>query len=296
MSADAPIDVTAHHECRFLAALGVTVRLEREQRGLSRRALAALAQVSERYLAQLESGRGNISVLLLKRIADALSVDIASLVVHGAHAQSARELLRVLERTSPTQQLAAVEAARHALNRAPHPWRGIALVGLRGAGKSTLGRLAAAELGLPFCELNDRISEASGLSIADIFNLYGVEGYRRWERRCLESLLERESPLLLATGGGIVSDERTFEQLFAHFFTVWIRATPAEHMERVRAQGDTRPMTGSEDAMDELRALLRSREPLYARADAQLDTTGRSVENCTLALVQILRDSGFASA
>jgi XRE family aerobic/anaerobic benzoate catabolism transcriptional regulator len=247
-------------EQQFLTALGTQVRAARERQGLSRRALAGQAGVSERYLAQLESGRGNASVLLLRRIALALRLDPGGLLQSG-----------------PGDG---------------HP-AGVALIGLRGAGKSTLGQIAACALGLPFVELNQRVVARSGLEMGEIFNLYGGEGFRRYERRCLDTLIEQGAPVLLATGGGIVAQPATLERLLASFFVVWLRASPREHMQRVLAQGDTRPMSGHEHAMDALQRILASRDALYARAHRQLDTSGRSVENCAGDLVRLLREAGF---
>ncbi len=279
-------------ERRFLAAIGDTVREARRERGLSRRALAACAGVSERYLAQLESGQGNASVLLLRRITDALALELASVLLHGPGTESARVLLGLLRGATGRQREAMVRAALAAAEPGTRP-AAVALIGLRGAGKSTLGRHAAQALGLEFCELNDRISEASGLSVAEIFNLYGAEGYRRVERRCLEAVIDEARPLLLATGGGIVTGSATLELLLERFFSVWVRAEPEKHMARVRAQGDTRPMHGHAQAMQELRAILHARTPLYARADRQLDTSSKSVENCASALVRLLSEAGY---
>ena len=255
----------------FLQRLGRRVRAARAQRRLSRKLLARDAGVSERYLAQLEAGQGNISILLLRHVADALGLSLGAIV-------------------------SAEEGASGENDRRNHQPAGplrLALVGLRGAGKSTLGRLLAAELGAPFIELNDEIAKMSGLDVPEIFHLYGPEGYRRFERRCLDRAIGGHGHAVLATPGGIVADPGTYEALLGAFFTIWLRAAPEEHMARVRAQGDLRPMAGNSEAMKELKRLLKSREPLYRRADRVLDTSGRSVEACRDSLVALLEEEGF---
>ena len=255
----------------FLQRLGRRVRAARAQRRLSRKLLARDAGVSERYLAQLEAGQGNISILLLRHVADALGLSLAAIV-------------------------SAEEDALGDNDRRNHQPAGplrLALVGLRGAGKSTLGRLLAAQLGAPFIELNDEIAKMSGLDVPEIFHLYGPEGYRRFERRCLDRAIGGHGHAVLATPGGIVADPGTYEALLGAFFTIWLRAAPEEHMARVRAQGDLRPMAGNSEAMKELKRLLKSREPLYRRADRVLDTSGRSVEACRDSLVALLEEEGF---
>jgi XRE family aerobic/anaerobic benzoate catabolism transcriptional regulator len=258
----------------FLRRLGQRVRAARARRRLSRKLLARDAGVSERYLAQLEAGRGNISILLLRHVADALGLTLDAIVC--------------------TEEDALSENDRRN-DQSARPIR-LALVGLRGAGKSTLGRLLAAELRTPFIELNDEIAKTSGLDVPEIFHLYGPEGYRRFERRCLDRVIGSHDHAVLATAGGIVADPGTYEALLGAFFTVWLRAAPEEHMARVRAQGDLRPMAGNSEAMKELKRLLRSREPLYRRADRVLDTAGRSIEACRDSLVALLEEEGFFAA
>ncbi len=287
-------------EAAFLEQLGQRVRRIRGQRGLSRKALAQFAGVSERYLAQLESGQGNISILLLRRIGDALERRLEDLVAEGGDdCADIAGILRMLRRATPEERrrakaaIAGLQPDRAVRSRAGR----FALIGLRGAGKSTLGKQVAADLALPFVELNDEIARASGLNVAEIFNLYGPEGYRRLERRCLQQVIDSRTAVVLASGGGIVSDPATYDLLLSAFFTVWLRASPEEHMARVRAQGDLRPMAGNSEAMEDLRLILSSREGLYARADRQLDTAGRSEEDCRRSLAELLsRDAWVASA
>ena len=255
----------------FLERLGQRVRAARATHGLSRKLLARDAGVSERYLAQLEAGQGNISILLLRHVADALGLTLDALVCTAEDALSEN-------------------GRRH--DQPARPPR-LALVGLRGAGKSTLGRLLAVELGTPFIELNDEIAKMSGLDVPEIFHLYGPGGYRRFERRCLDRAIGSHDHAVLVTAGGIVEDPGTYEALLSAFFTIWLRAAPEEHMARVRAQGDLRPMAGNREAMKELKRLLESREPLYRRADRVLDTSGRSIEACRDSLVALLEEEGF---
>lgn len=284
-------------EDAFLAELGQRVRRSRALRGMSRKVLAQTSGISERYIAQLESGMGNVSIVLLRRLARATGVALDDFVSDAPGVAVFRDLLR---HASPAQieQAKAVlrgEAAgpvsagrRGALDR-------IALIGLRGAGKSTLGRMAAERLGWSFVELNKEIERSSGFSVTEIFKLYGQEGYRRAELKALREIAERRDPMILATGGGIVAEPVTFELLLSAFFTVWVKATPEEHMQRVRQQGDLRPMANDRAAMEELVTILSSREPLYGRARATIDTSGRSVEAALadlLSLVDSYCDTG----
>ncbi len=281
----------------FLERLGARVRGARGQRGLSRKRLAQLAGVSERYLAQLETGRGNISILLLRHIAEALELGLEEIVAEQETAADIAVVMRMLRRASAEQRgqaKAAISQVMHAA-KGPAKARRIALIGLRGAGKTTLGQLIAEDLKIPFVELNSEISKMSGLAVPEIFNLYGPEGYRRLERRCLQQVVETQDRVILATGGGIVTDPSTYDQLLASFFTVWLHATPEEHMERVRAQGDLRPMAGNPEAMAELKLILGGREALYRRADRALDTSGQSAEPCHRDLLALLRQDGFTA-
>jgi XRE family transcriptional regulator, aerobic/anaerobic benzoate catabolism transcriptional regulator len=262
-------------DAAFLAAMGRQVREARERRGLARRALAQAADVSERYLAQLEAGDGNASVLLLRHVAQALGMPMAELLDPRERSSEQRLIRRFLERL-PEHQL---EEILFRLMRdfgeagARRRWR-IALIGLRGAGKTTLGTALAKELGYPFVELDREIERDAGIGLSEVFMLYGQAGYRRIEARCLERLLESHSQMVLTVGGGIVSEPETYQSLLRNCFTVWIKAAPEEHMARVVAQGDMRPMQGHEEAMDDLKRILNARESLYQKADVMVDTTG----------------------
>ncbi|HYC24856.1 MAG TPA: helix-turn-helix transcriptional regulator [Roseiarcus sp.] len=277
----------------FLNELGQRVRKMRALRGMSRRSLALASGVSERYLAQLEAGEGNLSIILLRRITRALGAAIEDLVGDEA-ALPDRVLLRgLLARASP-QSIEIVKAvlrgekSRH-LPSARNESR-VALIGLRGAGKTTLGRIAAQRLGWTFVELNHEIERLAGFSVTEIFKLYGQEGYRKLELRALQIVTERPPPLLLATAGGLVAEPLTFDLLLRGFDTIWVKAKPDEHMARVREQGDLRPMAAESDAMTELMAILAGREPYYARADAVLDTSGRTMKESADGLVRLIED------
>jgi len=281
----------------FLAALGERTRALRLRRGLTRKGLARAADVSERHLANVEMGVGNASVQFLRQLAGALDCTLAELV--GDETASSPEWLMIREllrgRTEP--ELAQARTAVAGLFGAPAApaarRRRIALIGLRGAGKSTLGRRLAEAWSLPFVELNRRIELVAGCSLEEIHSLYGPAAYRRYERRALEDVIRREPRAVIATPGGIVSDPATFSQLLAQCYTVWVRASPEEHMGRVLAQGDTRPMAGhagNAEAMNDLRRILESRAAFYAKADATFDTTGLTADEAFDGLRRQLED------
>jgi XRE family transcriptional regulator, aerobic/anaerobic benzoate catabolism transcriptional regulator len=261
----------------FLARLGQRVRDAREQRGMARKSLSQAAQVSERYLAVLETGEANVSVVLLRRLATALGMRVSDFL-EGGEALSEQRLIRRLLDSLPPKRL------RDALLRLTTEFgqdesvrrKRITLVGLRGAGKSTLGAMLAKLLRRPLIELDREIEREAGISLSEVFLLYGQAGFRRIERRCLERIIQGQEDVVLTVGGGIVSESDTFNALLLNCFTVWLKAAPEEHMARVVAQGDTRPMAGNSEAMEDLRRILSSREALYSKADAVIDTSGRT--------------------
>jgi XRE family aerobic/anaerobic benzoate catabolism transcriptional regulator len=271
----------------FLANLGRRVREAREQRGMARKVLSRAANVSERYLAQLEAGEGNASVVLLRRVAAALGVRLPDLLDSGETKTEQRLIRRFLD-SLPPQRLEEV------LRRLTHDFgqeeavrrKRITLVGLRGAGKTTLGNALAKSLRRPLVELDKEIEREAGISLSEVFLLYGQAGYRRIERRCLERVINSQEDMVLTVGGGIVSEPETYNLLLLNCYTVWIKAAPEEHMARVVAQGDTRPMAGHAEAMEDLRNILAAREALYSKADAVVDTAGRSIETSLVALRQ----------
>jgi XRE family aerobic/anaerobic benzoate catabolism transcriptional regulator len=277
-------------EVEFLEQLGQRVRTMRGLRGMSRKVLARVSGISERYIAQLESGKGNVSIVLLRRVASALGAHIEDLIP-TADTTPDWLVIRDLMRKATPRQIAQAKDALSAQTSDRHRagFAGIALIGLRGAGKSTLGRLLAKAIGWAFVELNKEIEQQNGLSTAEIIALYGQEGFRRMEQNALAQLLARNEPIVLATGGGIVSEPLTFDRVLSSFYTVWLKAEPEEHMARVRRQGDLRPMADDRSAMQELRTILLSREPLYARAAVQVDTAGLSVEEAAERLIEAVR-------
>lgn len=265
----------------LLAVLGERVRSLRAQRGLTRKAVALAADVSERHLANLEYGTGNASILVLQQVAQALHCSLAELV--GDVTTSSPEWLLIRELLEHRSE-ADLRRARIALGELLGNGRGdaarhrrIALIGLRGAGKSSLGPMLAQDLDVPFIELSREIEKLAGCSVREIHDLYGTNAYRRYERRALEETVQIHSEVVIATPGGIVSDPATFNELLSHCTTVWLRAAPEEHMGRVVAQGDTRPIAASKEAMEDLHRILDGRAAFYSKADLTVDTSGQTL-------------------
>jgi XRE family aerobic/anaerobic benzoate catabolism transcriptional regulator len=274
----------------FLARLGERVRTMRSRRGMSRKVLARHSKVSERYLAQLEAGAGNCSIVLLRRIAGAMSVPVAELIDERQRPVENLLLAQLLDRLAPAELTRARELLLAQFGGPSSATRNgrIALIGLRGGGKSTLGRRLAADLKVPFVELDREIERHSGMALAEMFEMFGQETFRRMERGALEAALAANARCVLATGGSLVTEPGTFELLLASCLTVWVRAKPTEHMARVVAQGDLRPMADNARAMDDLVAILSSREPLYAKADLTLDTAGKTAAQSARELLELL--------
>jgi XRE family aerobic/anaerobic benzoate catabolism transcriptional regulator len=277
----------------FQLALGRRVRELRNRRGLTRKMMAREASVSERHLAQLESGDGNISILLLRRIAATLHVPIEELFSPASEQPAVRLRIQDLLERVPAERLGDVlarleqEFAREDARRRTR----IALIGLRGAGKSTLGEMIARELNVPYVELDREIELDTGMPLAELFSIYGQGEYRNVERRALERVLRENERAVIAVGGGVVSEKETYDFLLANCYTVWVAARPEEHMARVIAQGDLRAMAGNKEAMEDLRRILASREPLYRRADVRVDTAGKSVEESFRELKAAVRET-----
>lgn len=268
-------------DAQFISALGLRVREARARRGMSRKALAQNSAVSERYLAQVESGETNPSILVLRHVAHALGVSLLELLEAQPGSGEQRLIVQFLEQLPPARlEEALLRLMRDFGGEDAARRKRVALVGLRGAGKSTLGRRLAEELHLPFHELNSAIEAEAGMSLNEIFMLYGQPGFRRLERRCLESFINGNDSGVITVGGGIVSEAETFNLLLMNCFTVWVKASPEEHMARVVAQGDLRPMEGSAEAMEDMRRILAAREALYSKADFTLDTTGCRPDEC----------------
>lgn len=275
----------------YLRQLGERVRTLRNQRGMSRKVLAQHAKVSERYLAQLETGRGNGSIVLLRRLSRAIGLPVTQLVAEGAEPALDLVLLtQFLERLPPKALSEARDLLLQQFGEPSDDLRKhrVALIGLRGGGKSTLGRLLATQIDVPFIELDREIEQRSGASLREIFDMFGQETFHRAEREALESVLRQHRAFVMATSGSIVTEPGTLELLLASCFTVWVRAEPDEHMKRVMAQGDMRPMAHSARAMEDLIAILKSREPLYAKAATQLVTTGKTPEQNLSELLRLI--------
>ncbi|MBV8848949.1 MAG: helix-turn-helix transcriptional regulator [Methylobacteriaceae bacterium] len=281
---------TSDPESDFLERLGQRVRTMRALRGMSRKVLARVSGISERYVAQLESGKGNVSIVLLRRVSNAMGAHLEDLIPTADPAPDWPVIRDLLRKATPAQIAQAKDLlAGHGATSQRASFAGIALIGLRGAGKSTLGKILAKRIGWNFVELNKEIEAQNGLSIAEIIALYGQEGFRRMEQTALNQLLARKELMVLATGGGIVSEPLTFDLILSSFYTIWLKAEPEEHMGRVRKQGDLRPMADDRSAMAELRNILVSREPLYARASATVDTAGLSVDAAATRLIDTVR-------
>ena len=278
----------------FLVSLGQRVRTLRDRGGITRKALAQATGVSERHLANLEYGEGNVSILVLLQVAAALDCSLAELI--GDETTSSPEwlMIRALlherdEKTLQQARLAIAEALGNGSTGATANAR-IALIGLRGAGKTTLGRMLADDLDLPFVELSREIERLAGCSIAEIQDLYGSGAYRRYERRALEAAVRNDPGAVIAAPGGLVSDAANFDLLLTQCTTVWLRARPEDHMQRVIEQGDFRPMAGAREAMQDLKNILAAREPFYSRAQYHLDTSRKPLEATFFELRDLARE------
>jgi XRE family aerobic/anaerobic benzoate catabolism transcriptional regulator len=283
----------------FLVGLGERVRALRSRRGMTRRAVALAADVSERHLANLEYGIGNVSMLVLLQVAGALQCSLAELIGDVTTRSPEWLLLREMLEHRDEATLKRVRVAVGELLgmggangegqavRSPR----VALVGLRGAGKSTLGQRLADDLGFPFVELSREIEKFAGCSVNEIQSLYGQNAYRRYERRALEEAIQIYPEAVIATPGGLVSDAATFNLLLAHCTTVWLQADPEDHMKRVAAQGDLRPMAASKEAMDDLKGILAGRAAFYSKAELRLDTSAQPLEATFLALRGMVRQA-----
>jgi XRE family aerobic/anaerobic benzoate catabolism transcriptional regulator len=269
----------------YLAALGERVRALRARRGMTRKSLAAHSGISERYIAQLESGEANASVALLWRVAEAFGISFAELLRAPENAEAVlpelKRFLRTLDRARQGEALALLRARFS--GRATGAF-GMALIGLRGAGKSTLGVRLAERLGVPFVRLGELIEELGGMPVGELFSLRGQSCYRRLERQALELAMERHPRAVVEAGGSLVSERETYDRLLEAYRVVWIRAAPDDHFRRVLRQGDLRPLQESREAMEDMRRILAEREPLYATAHRQLMTSGRTVEACVAEL------------
>jgi XRE family aerobic/anaerobic benzoate catabolism transcriptional regulator len=290
-----PAEPSSDAKHPFLVALGDRVRALRARRGITRKALAAAAEVSERHLANLEYGVGNASILILLQVAQALQCSLAELL--GDVTTSSPEWLLLRELLEGRDE-ATLRRARIAIGEMLGTGGGnvarssrVALIGLRGAGKTTLGHKLADDLGFPFVELSRQIEDFAGCTISEIQALYGQNAYRRYERRALEEAIQIYPEAVIATPGGLVSDPATFNLLLAHCTTVWLHADPEDHMKRVIAQGDTRPMAASREAMEDLKSILAGRAAFYSKAEFKLDTSAQPIDETFRALRGIVREA-----
>lgn len=279
------------HDCSdLLGSIGNRVRSLRARRGMTRKSLVAEAAISERHIAQLEMGKGNMSIVLLERVARALETDLGDLV-RGGQQESVEQVLI-------NEQLRALSAAelktvldwlhkRYANKQEIH--QRVALIGLRGAGKTTLGRRLARQRKLPFVQLVAEIEKLAGMDASVIFELSGQSGYRRLEERALTETLASYPACVIEAGGSIVSNPGLFNLLLTACTVVWVRALPEQHMQRVIDQDDLRPMAGNDDAMSDLRRILEEREPFYTKAHHILDTSSETVDACATQLAAIIQ-------
>ncbi|MEX1166817.1 MAG: helix-turn-helix transcriptional regulator [Hydrogenophaga sp.] len=290
----APEDAERHP---FLVALGDRVRTLRARRGMTRKAVATAADVSERHLANLEYGTGNASILVLLQVAQALHCSLTELLGDVTTSSPEWLLIRALLEHRNDADLRRARVAIGALldgsgfpdakgeNRSAR----IALIGLRGAGKSSLGHRLADDLGFPFIELSRQIEQFAGCSVHEIHSLYGTPAYRRYERRALEEAIQIYPEVVIATPGGLVSDAANFNLLLTHCTTVWLQAHPSDHMARVAAQGDMRPMAASREAMDDLKRILEGRSAFYAKADLTFNTSEQDENSAFEGLRSVVR-------
>ena len=289
---------TGEHKHPFLVGLGERVRALRSRRGMTRRAVALAADVSERHLANLEYGVGNVSMLVLLQVAAALQCSMAELLGDVTTRSPEWLLLRELleQRDEATLKRVRVVVGEMLGMGGANESKGarshrVALIGLRGAGKSTLGQRLADDLGFPFVELSREIEKFAGCSVSEIQALYGQNAYRRYERRALEETIQIYPEAVIATPGGLVSDAAAFNLLLAHCTTVWLQAAPEDHMKRVVAQGDLRPMAASKEAMTDLQGILAGRAAFYSKAEFRLNTSAQPLEASFLALRRLVREA-----
>lgn len=277
----------------LIARLANRVAETRKKRGLSRRVLSEMSGVSPRYLAQLEAGEGNISVLLLQRVAEALETRVEALLAEDIPLEHEVQRIGMLFRQAPLEVQYKVRGLLAPQNPAMLRAGRICLIGLRGAGKSTLGKMAGEALGIPFVELNRDIETHADMPLAEVMAFYGDSGFRELEAEAIERIGAKHDRVILAVAGGIVAEEDTYSRLLERFHTVWIRTSAPEHMQRVRAQGDHRPMQGNPAAMAHLRALLEARTPLYAKAEAEVNTSNKTVRSSLNDLLAVIAKHRF---
>jgi len=275
----------------WLREIGRRVRSLRAQRGVSRKHLSTHSQISERYLAQVESGQANLSFAMLYKISRALDVELLTLVDLNLHGPIDAQLRALVNNLEESQKQQLVEHIEHVIapTRRQTDQR-VALIGMRGAGKTSAGTIACEMLGAPFFRVSDRISELAGMSLAEIMDLGGQNAYRRWEQTALQDIIENNSRCVIETGGSVVAESRTFNMLREHCKLVWVQAQPEQHMNRVMAQGDMRPFEHHQQTLDDLTHMLHERESLYATADYKLDTSVIDMKTAGKKLFDLIKD------
>ncbi len=270
--------------------VGQQVRALRREAGMTRRNLAAAASISERYLGQLENGQANASLQILHRITHEFGKQVSAVLpVENPHGVDNPALTELLARLNEDEQEQAFQLLAKRFDKAHCQLKGVALLGMRGAGKTTLGTELSELTNVPFVRLSQAVSERVGLGMGEIMELWGPNVFRRLELETLQALFEQHERMILETSGGIVASEESFELLNQSFHTVWLKASPEEHMQRVIDQRDLRPIAGRNEAMKDLVGLLREREEAYSRADNVLDTSGRNTRDCLSELVQMCK-------
>lgn len=277
---------------QLIDEMGLRVRGLRARRGMTRKSLSAHSGVSERYLANLESGSANVTLSVLAKIADAFDIELQQLISDSTNEYIHPDLCNLICGLSAHDQARALDILSIAFAKTVEHKVGVALLGLRGAGKTTLGALLADRLGLQFVRLTQLIETLAEMSVGEIFDLGGQKQFRRVEQQALQQVISRNEPVILEVGGSLVSQTETYNLLLDRFHTVWIQASPEEHLARVLSQGDTRPVAGARQALDDLQLILDERQRDYGRAEFQLNTSGRLIDDCVDELVKQLPASG----
>ena len=272
---------------QYIEEIGNRVRSHRAKRGMTRKSLSKHSGVSERYLAQLESGKANITFSVLWRVAEAFDIPFSEIISDQCRDGINPLFASFVSSLSEEQQTSALQLLKRHFVNSISSGHGIALVGLRGAGKTTLGQLLAKEMNVRFIRLTALIEELANMSIGEILDLGGQKKFRRIEAQALEYVLNLNQPVILETGGSLVSQPESFKLLLDNFFSIWIKASPEVHLSRVMDQGDTRPMAGLKDAIEDLKLILEERESGYKLADYTLDTTGRSEAESLIELKRV---------
>ncbi|MEX0624630.1 helix-turn-helix transcriptional regulator [Saccharospirillum sp.] len=276
-------------EDRYTREIGDRVRAMRARRGMARKQLSEQSDISERYLAQLETGKANISIVLLHRLARAMVVPLTDLLPDAGDATLPQKLLDLLHRLSSDQQDQAFQLLSSHFDSQRDRHAGVALIGLRGGGKTHLGQMLADELKIPFVRISEKVEEIGGMTMSEIMALGGQAAYRRLESEALDTVMDEHSFCVLEAGGSLVSEPETYQRLLSSYFTVWLKARPEDHMNRVIAQGDTRPMQGNRRAMDDLKKILLEREADYRQADYTINTSDRNIHDCFNELLRVVR-------